>query len=205
MKKGKFIVVDGGEGAGKTTLLKTLTEFWPKGEILVTHEPGGTDFADRIRKLVLTDEAAGVSAETQFALMWAARADHLQKKIIPALRRGVHVVSDRFDSSTFAYQIFGQANKRLEKLFWQTREVFLRDQTPQLYIFLDVDPTIGLARVRKRQGEKTHFDSRDLDFHCRVRKGFLKFLDRVPHRKINAADSPERVKAEFIRCVRMIL
>src|SRR3989338_3519116 len=160
--KGKFIVIDGGEGSGKTTILKWFAETPVGKKFLITHEPGGTDFADKIRTLVLSKEAARAPAETQFGLMWAARAEHLKHKIIPALKKGVNVISDRFDSSTFAYQIYGQEAKHLEKIFWQTREVFLRERKPDLYIFLDVEPEVGLERVAKRKEKQTHFDERTL-------------------------------------------
>ncbi|TSC67101.1 MAG: dTMP kinase [Parcubacteria group bacterium Gr01-1014_73] len=205
MKRGKFIVVDGGEGSGKTTVLKWFAKTPFGKQFLITHEPGGTEFADKIRKLVLSEEAKEAGAETQFGLMWAARAEHLKKKIIPALAKGVSVISDRFDSSTYAYQIYGQKAKHLEKLFWQTREVFLRDKKPDLYIFLGVEPKIGLERVTDRKETKTHFDERKLEFHKRVCEGFLEFLKHVPHKTIDANQSLKTVKTDFLKCVKMVL
>ena len=187
--RGKFIVVDGCEGAGKTTLLKALSEKSQPEKILITHEPGGTLFADKIRAVILSEEAKEAGAETQFCLMWAARAEHLKHKIIPALKKGITVVSDRFDSSTFAYQIYGQEAKYLEKLFWQTREVFLRERQPDLYIFLDVLPEVGLARIaeNKRKGKlPDHFEKRSRAFHRRVHDGYRKFFKAVPHVVIDA-------------------
>src|SRR3989344_3428467 len=204
-RRGKFIVIDGCEGAGKTTLIKALAKEFSAKKILLTHEPGGTELADKIRTLVLSKEAKDAGAETQFGLMWAARAEHLKKKIIPALAKGVNVISDRFDSSTFAYQIYGQEAKHLEKLFWQTREVFLRERKPDLYIFLDVEPEVGLERVAGRKETKTHFDEQKLDFHKRVHVGFLEFLKHVPHKMIDANQPIESVKADFLKCVKMVL
>lgn len=226
-KRGKFIVIDGGEGSGKTTILKWFAETPFGKKFLITHEPGGTEFADKIRALVLSKEAKEAGAETQFCLMWAARAEHLKKKIIPALAKGVSVISDRFDSSTYAYQIYpvreystvlpqgalrefsngvyGQKAKHLEKLFWQTREVFLRERKPDFYIFLDVEPKVGLQRVAGRKETKTHFDERKLDFHKRVRAGFLEFLKYVPRKIIDANQPIESVKTDFLKCVKMVL
>lgn len=201
MKRGKFIVIDGGEGAGKTTLIKALAKRFSAKKILLTHEPGGTEFADKIRGLVLSKEAKEAGAETQFGLMWAARAEHLKHKIIPALAKGITVVSDRFDSSTFAYQIYGQEAKHLEKLFWRTREIFLRECKPDLYIFLDVLPEVGLKRVTGRKEAKTHFDERALAFHQRVRAGFLGFLKNVPHKAIDANRNLEIVQSDFFRVI----
>ena len=200
--KGKFIVIDGGEGSGKTTILKWFAETPFGKKFLITHEPGGTKFADKIRALALSEEATRAPAETQFGLMWAARAEHLKNKIIPALAKGVNVISDRFDSSTFAYQIYGQEAKHLGKLFWQTREVFLRQQKPDLYIFLDVEPEVGLKRVAGRKETKTHFDERRLDFHRRVRAGFLGFFKNVPHKIIDANQSMKAVQDDFLNMIK---
>ena len=202
MIRGRFIVIDGGEGSGKTTLLRALAKKLPKSKVLVTHEPGGTAFADKIRKLFLSPEAGAAGSEVLFGLIWAARSEHLKHKIIPALRKGIHVISDRFDSSTFAYQVFGQENKKLEKLFWQARKVFLRKRKPDLYIFLDIGPKVGLERVARRKEKKTHFDRRELAFHRRVRAGFLKFLKYVPHKTIDANQSIKAVQDDFLNMIK---
>jgi dTMP kinase len=107
-KKGKFIVLDSGEGAGKTLQLKRAEEFFGD-KILVTREPGGSKYAEQIRELILHSiYASQADAKTLFALFWAARADHLDKTIRPALLAGKTVLTDRFDSSTYAYQIIAQ-------------------------------------------------------------------------------------------------
>lgn len=205
MKRGKFIVVDGGEGAGKTAVLKWFAETSLGKKFLITHEPGGTEFADKIRTLALSKEAVLAGAETQFGLMWAARADHLQHKILPAVEKGVNVICDRFDSATYAYQICAQSAGHLENLFWQTREAFLREIKPGLYIFFDVEPEIGLKRVANRKGKKTHFDKRKLDFHKKVRAGFLEFFKKVPHKIIDANQNLDKVKDDFLKCVKIAL
>lgn len=205
MKRGKFIVIDGGEGAGKTEVLKWFTKTSLGKKSLITHEPGGTRFADKIRELALSKEAALAGAETQFGLMWAARADHLQHKILPALKNGKNIICDRFDSATYAYQIRAQGALYLENLFWQTREAFLGDIKPDLYIFFDVEPAEGLRRVANRKEKKTHFDERKLDFHKKVHAGFLEFFKQVPHKIINANQDLEKVKKDFLKCVKMVL
>ena len=206
--RGKFIVVDGCEGAGKTTLLKALSEKSQPEKILITHEPGGTLFADKIRAVILSEEAKEAGAETQFCLMWAARAEHLKHKIIPALEKGITVISDRFDSSTFAYQIHGQKAKHLERLFWQTREISLRECKPDLYIFLDVEPKVGLTRIaknKKRGKLLDHFEKRSLDFHRRVRAGYKEFLKTVPHCIVNANRPLIKVQNEVLKHVQRLL
>lgn len=200
-RKGKFIVIDGGEGSGKSTLMNFLPEILTT-KFLATREPGGSVFAEEIRKLALTHpESRSASPETQFGLVWAARHDHLIKKIIPALQSGVSVFSDRFDSSTYAYQIYGQEAPQLEKLFWEVRKVYLRECQPDLYIFLDVDPAEGLRRVAARRKELDHFDRREMSFHRRIREGYLSFLRRVPHIIINTNCGFEEVKNKFFEAV----
>ncbi len=198
-------MVDGGEGAGKTAVLKWFAETPLGKKFLITHEPGGTPFADKIRVLALSEEAAKAGAGTQFGLMWAARTDHLQHKILPVLEKGQDVICDRFDSATYAYQIRAQGAGHLEKLFWQTREAFLGNTKPVLYIFFDVEPVEGLRRVMNRKEKKTHFDERKLDFHKKVRAGFLKFFKKVPHKIIDANQSLRVVKTDFLKCVKMAL
>ena len=106
MSKGKFIVIDGIGGCGKTTHAKLLRARMEKDTVL-THEPGGTPIAEKIRKLLLHGLIPTADVATEFFLFWTARAEHMREKIIPALRAGRNVISDRFDSSTFAFQIFG--------------------------------------------------------------------------------------------------
>lgn len=202
-KRGKFIVVDGGEGSGKSKLMKSLPEIFPEGKFLATREPGGSPFAEEIRTLMLASGgSAAASAESQFGLIWAARHDHLTKTIIPALEQGINVISDRFDSSTYAYQIFGQETPQLEKLFWEIREVYLRVQKPDLYVFLDVPPELGLQRVAKRTKSADHFDQRALSFHQRIYEGFQAFLKHVPHRVVDTGKTLEESKRQFFEVMR---
>ena len=132
MKKGLFIVVDSGEGSGKTTQLKKAQEFFGN-KLVLTREPGGSPYAEEIRHLILKSTHAGqADAKTLFALFWAARADHMKNTVLPALKAGKIVISDRFDSSTFAYQIIAQGAKELKKFFWQMRDFYLGDVKPCL-------------------------------------------------------------------------
>src|SRR3989344_5526274 len=204
MHRGKFIVIDGGEGAGKTSILATAKKFFGSA-ILTTREAGGTPFAEHIRDITHREEYKNICAESFFGLIWAARADHVKSKIAPALNGGISVISDRFDSSTYAYQLYGQDGRHLEKLFWKTSEVFLNSAIPDLYVFLDVAPEIGLRRISKRVGEKTHFDNRDLDFHRRVHKGFRAFFKKVPHKVIDASQPLEKVADDFLAIVETVI
>ncbi|MEX0931701.1 MAG: dTMP kinase [Candidatus Paceibacterota bacterium] len=205
MKKGLFIVMDGCEGAGKSSMIEVLKEHFSEKNFLFTREPGGSLFAEQIRTLMLSPEAKEASAETQFGLVWAARHDHVTQTIEPALQEGLTVVSDRFDSSTFAYQLYGQKSLHLREHFWNTRDVYLKHTVPDLYVFFDVDPKVGMERVQKRKGERTHFDERDLSFHNEVRKGFKEFLTQVPSVVIDANKTQEEVKKLFIAEIEKIM
>jgi len=198
MQKGKLIVVDSGEGAGKTTQIKRAKDFF--GDIVVlTREPGGSPYTEEIRNLVLNSPNAGqADAKTLFALFWAARADHLKNTILPALKEGKVVICDRFDSSTFAYQIVAQGARELEKFFWQMRDFYLGDMKPDLYVYFDIDPAIGLGR-KNGQGaeERNHFEDRKIDFHNALRKGFKEFIKNVPHEMLDASKPIDEVWNDF--------
>ena len=198
MKKGLFIVVDSGEGAGKTCQLNRALETFGDSLVL-TREPGGSLYAEEIRQLILKSPNAGqADAKTLFALFWAARADHMKNTILPALEAGKTVITDRFDSSTFAYQIIAQGATELKDFFWQMRDFYLGDLKPDLYIYFDIDPVIGLARKNKQGGkELNHFEARKIDFHNRLREGFKEFITHVPHAVIDASQPIDKVWADF--------
>jgi dTMP kinase len=202
IKRGKFIILEGGEGAGKSSQLRDIKELYGD-KIITTREPGGTPYAEEIRRIILKSENADqADAKTHFALFWAARADHLKNKIIPALESGINVISDRFDSSTFAYQIYGQEAKELEGFFWQMRDFYLGDNKPDIYIYLDVSAEEGLRRKSfQSEDENNHFDDRKVDFHNRMRNGFTEFLKRVPSVVIDANPSKMEVKKALIEAV----
>ena len=192
MKKGKFIVIEGGDGAGKSTQIKMLKDFF--GEIIVTtREPGGTEYAEAIRDLALKHPLAGnADGKTLFMLMWGSRAEHMNHLIVPALNNGKFVVTDRFDSSTFAYNIFAQDQTDAVDYFWETRSFILGEHFPDLYIYLNVSPEVSKARMSGRD-EKNHFDERSQEFHEKVKIGFSKFFEKVPHVIIDADRTPEEV------------
>lgn len=203
---GKLIILEGGEGSGKSSALKRLAEVYGD-KIILTREPGGTSFAEEIRNLALKSEGGKQSdAATNFAMMWASRAEHLNHKIRPALAEGIHVVSDRFDSSTWAYQLYGQEGSALRDLFPHMRKAFLGDTIPVMYIYLDVDPAVGLQRkVTQNSADMNHFDDKKIDFHLRVREGYMDFLKDVPHKIIDANQTEAQVQQDFLDAVASIV
>jgi len=201
-KRGKFIILEGGEGAGKSSQLRDIKELYGD-RIITTREPGGTPYAEEIRHIILKSENVGqADAKTHFALFWAARADHMKNKIIPALESGINVISDRFDSTTFAYQIYGQGAKELEGFFWQTRDFYLGNNKPDMYIYLDVSAEEGLRRKSfQSESENNHFDKRKVDFHNLARAGFMEFFKQVPSVIIDANSPKAEVKIALIEAI----
>ena len=200
--KGKFIVIEGGDGAGKSTQIENLRALFGD-RFLLTREPGGTEYAEQIRSLALDNPLAKhADGKTLFMLMWGSRAEHMNHLIIPVLEEGKIIVSDRFDSSTFAYNICAQEQESLKEYFWQTREMILGSCVPDLYIYLDLAPEIGTARLSGRDDEKNHFDERPMDFKHKVREGFLEFLQNVPHAIIDATQTREKMFEDILRVLK---
>lgn len=175
MAQAKYVVIDGMDGAGKTSLFEAIKrQFspWQLGErstqFQYTREPGGTDLAEKIRELILH---MPMSPYTEMCLFIGARDDVRKQTVTPALARGVHVISDRSDSSTFAYQIRGREHQDLEELFWLMNHRLLPQ--PTMYIFLDLDPKVAEMRLKNKAGNR--FDKQDATFFARIRQGFLDF------------------------------
>jgi dTMP kinase len=198
--KRKLIAIDGGEGSGTTNAVACLAEQFG-GRIVCTREPGGSPRAEEIRDLVLSGKMKDASPEEMYELFCEANEDHVRHTIVPALKRDRHVITDRFDSSRWAYQVVAQGGTSLRESFWERRKKILAGILPVFYILLDVDPEIGLARAKNRGGDLTHFDKRKLDFHKRVREGFLEFMTYVPHTIVNAAQSKEDVESQVFDIV----
>ncbi len=201
MERGKFIVIEGGEGAGKSTQINELKKILGESTIF-TREPGGSVLAEKIREVILSPQAKEADGKTQFALFWASRADHMRETVIPALERGMNVVTDRFDSSSYTYQIYGQEDSSLKDLFYSMRDIYLGDFKPDLYIFMDIDPKVGLERKAEQRGvQLNHFDDRDIDFHSRVRSGLAEFFKTVPVITVDANKDFESVKKELLKVI----
>lgn len=199
LSKGKFIVIEGGDGAGKSTQCNLLKEYF--GERLVTsREPGGTPYAEVIRTLVRDHPLAkNADGKTMFMLMFGARADHMKHLIVPTLEAGKHILTDRFDSSTYAYNIFAQDEPGLKDYFWKTREIILGEYVPDLYIYLDVTPEVGERRRSGRQDDANHFDDKD---QIKVRAGLIEFFESVPHAIIDATQTPEKMFEDILNVLR---
>ena len=182
MKSGKFITFEGGEGAGKSTQASLLAEALEKAgiETLQTREPGGTFGAEAIRDLVLEGTSDRWDGMTELLLMYAARLDHVEKLIKPALERGVWIISDRFADSSLAYQ--GHARGLGAEQVKSLHSVVMNGFKPDLTILFDMDPVLAQKRVETRGERLTRFDAAGLDFHKTLREAFLEIAEENPDR-----------------------
>ncbi len=194
-RRGKFITFEGGEGAGKSTQIRLLADFLrAQGRsIVTTREPGGSPGAESIRKLLVEGEPGRWDGITETLLLAAARRDHVERTIRPALERGNWVVCDRFMDSTVAYQGYG-AGVGLD-LIQQLNIAAAGDIRPDLTIILDLPVEAGLARATQRAGGEDRFERKGIDFHQRLRDGFLAIAKASPDRCaiVSAAESIEVV------------
>lgn len=214
MSRGYFITLEGGEGAGKSTLLAHLAAFFEqkKYTVVVTREPGGTQLGESIRDWLLKkNEAVLIGAKAELLLFLAARAQHIEEVILPALNAGYIVLCDRFNDSTIAYQ--GGARGLGVKYVKKMCHLICGNIQPQLTLFLNVSPEIGLERackVQKQQAASGEFDrieAETLDFHRNIQKTLLSLAKREPLRiyGINANQSCEAVKSEAIVAIEKLL
>lgn len=190
MSKGYFISLEGGEGAGKTTQINQLAEFLT-GEgykVITTREPGGTPEAEKIRNLLVQREGGNWTPMAECLLLFAARVMHVEKVIKPAIEAGKVVITDRFTDSTRAYQGYGHGME-LDQIEAVNTSV-LADFAPDLTLVLDVDPDIGLSRSGRRLAAESlkvnqtedRYENLDLDFHKRLRNGYLEIAKNNPDR-----------------------
>jgi dTMP kinase len=181
VSRGRFITLEGGEGAGKSTLLQGLrSALESRGfRIVATREPGGTPAADEIRNLLVRGEGDRWSPLSEALLFAAARNDHLERIVRPALANGAWVLCDRYVDSTWAYQVAGGG---LPEQTFVTLHHLIGANTPDLTIILDVDPRAGVARSRGGEKGEARFETMDAAFHARVRDAFLSIAEREPDR-----------------------
>ena len=199
MAEGRFITLEGGEGAGKSTQIQRLAEkLRARGEtVCVTREPGGAPGAEAIRQLLVTGETTRWSPKSEALLHFAARAEHLERTIRPALARGEWVISDRFTDSTIAYQGPGVGLEFINQL----KELVVGTDMPALTLILDLPVEAGLARAKLRQGKENSAEDRyermGTEFHEGLRQAFLNIAKNEPERcvVIDASGTEEMVAA----------
>ena len=204
-QRGGFITLEGGEGGGKSTQLAALARRIAAGgrEVLSTREPGGSPRAETIRAAILSGAVKPLGAATEAVMFSAARLDHLETLIRPALRRGAVVVCDRFIDSTHVYQ--GRLGAVDPALLAALERTIVAEDRPDLTLMLDIAPETGLARAaaRRRPGDAPdRFERESLAFHAGLRAAFLDIAAREPGRcrVIDADGTPDEV-AEAIWAV----
>jgi dTMP kinase len=196
---GRFITLEGGEGAGKSVQAKRLEERLAALGLTVvrTREPGGSPGAEALREAILSGFAADFSPAGQAFLFAAARIDHLDKTILPALARGAWVVSDRFADSTRAYQ--GVAGNLPREFIASLERLTVGSNQADLTLILDLDPEVGLERAaaRRETGPADRFESEGLPFHQTLRRAFLDIAAAEPQRcaVVDAGRSQDEVAA----------
>jgi len=200
--RGLFVSFEGIDGSGKSTQARLLSgRLRDAGhEVVLTREPGGSPGAEEIRKLLLTGAGDRWSPETELLLFTAARRDHLERVIGPALDRGAVVISDRFADSTRVYQGVGRADLRglVDALHG-----LMIGREPDLTLLIDIAPGVGLARAAARGGAEARFEAFGEGMQARLRAGFLALAEEVPGRiaVIDGARPPEAVATDVARAV----
>ncbi|QAX30422.1 dTMP kinase [Leisingera sp. NJS204] len=199
-ERGLFITFEGIDGSGKSTQCRLLAETLRDAgrDVVLTREPGGSPGAEEIRRLVLEGDPDRWSAETELLLFMAARRDHLERTIEPALTAGKVVICDRFADSTRMYQ--GLSRGDLRAAVDQMHKLMITRE-PDLTLLIDMDPATGLARAKGRQGKEERFEDFGIGLQEKMRAGFLalaqEFSDRF--RVVNGARPVEAVAADVRR------
>ena len=198
-RSGLFISFEGIDGSGKSTQCRRLAEtLQTKGyEVVLTREPGGSQGAEEIRALVLQGDPDRWSAETEILLFTAARRDHLERTILPALAAGKVVICDRFADSTRMYQGLSRGDLRetVDKL-----HSLMIGREPDLTVLIDMDPEVGLSRALSRQGVEERFESFGADLQKQMREGFLSLAQEYANRFriIDGARDMDAVAADVL-------
>ena len=195
--RAQFITLDGIDGSGKTTQLNVIRDWFAARQmpVVFTREPGGTPLGEKLRELLL-DPQTRVSLHTETLLMFAARRQHLEDVVLPALAQGVHVVSDRFTDATFAYQGGGRGLPTAEV---EVLENWVQGSLrPDLTILLDVPLEVSVARIEGSR-DKDRFEREDSDFFARVRAAYLQRAAQSPQRYeiINSHRDKAEVKQDI--------
>jgi dTMP kinase len=209
--RGKFVTFEGLDGAGKSTQLERLAGKLRAGElsVVVTREPGGTEAGDKIRRLLLDTETSGLIPMAELALMFASRAQHIAEVILPGIKGGSTVLSDRFTDSSEAYQ--GGGRRLGSQPVLELHRVLCGDLKPDLTILMDSDVDASVERARRRNRARSgsqvshegRFESENRAFFTRVRNAYLEIARREPERVVvvDARGTPEETHAKIIEIV----
>lgn len=201
---GYLISFEGGEGSGKSTVLRLISELLiQKGyNVICTREPGGIEIAEQIRNLILDKKNTTMDAKTEALLYAAARRQHLVEKIVPELKKGKIILCDRFIDSSLTYQ--GYARGLVVKEIFDINQFAIEGYMPDLTIYLDVSPEIGLSRISKdSKREINRLDLESLEFHKKVREGYRELVSKFSERikLIDAEKEIDSVVSESLNII----
>ena len=187
MINSRFISFEGGEGSGKSTQIKILAKkLSKKRKVIITREPGGTEDAEKIRNLIVKDKKQRWSGVVETMLLFAARKDHVDKVIMPNLKKGYWVLCDRYIDSTLAYQGYG---KKVDvKIINSLNKILIKNLMPSITFLLDIDPKKGLARSKRKGNNDLRYENMPISFHRKVRTSFLK-IAKLKKNRINIIDA----------------
>lgn len=206
MTSGKFITIEGIEGAGKSTAIEALCTYLgtQNREVVRTREPGGTVIGEAIRQLLLSPDMPSMHEDTELLLMFAARAEHVNKVIRPALMAGKWVVCDRFTDASYAYQGAGRGINKSRIVILE--QWVLADLRPDLTLLLDVDVATGLSRAEDR-GDRDRFEQEAQSFFAKIRQAYLSLAHSEPERFriIDAGASAQNVSDQIVVSVESIM
>ncbi|NVJ60280.1 MAG: dTMP kinase [Gammaproteobacteria bacterium] len=206
MSSAKFISIEGGEGGGKTTNLELMKEILSQNNIpfIVTREPGGTPLAEELRALLLENRDEKVNPVAELLMMFAARAQHVETVIKPALAAGKWVISDRFTDASFAYQGGG---RNIDWAMIESLEALaIKSFKPDKTFLFDLDPVTGMKRAASRS-EYDRFENEQMDFFKKVRQAYHRRMDEQPSRfiLIDASKPLDEVKLQVKQSLELII
>jgi dTMP kinase len=191
MRYKKFITFEGGEGSGKSTQIKLLAKkIAETSSVCVTREPGGTTSAEEIRKLLVRGKADKWSSVSELLLLFAARKDHIDKLIVPALSSNKWVLCDRFVDSTYVYQ--GMCGKTSLDVIKKIEKIVIGQFKPELTFLINIDPKVGIQRSKRPGNKDLRYENMDIKFHNKIYKSYLK-LASLNKRRIFMIDGSKTI------------
>ena len=191
MRYKKFITFEGGEGSGKSTQIKLLAKkIAETSSVCVTREPGGTTSAEEIRKLLVRGKADKWSSVSELLLLFAARKDHIDKLILPALSSNKWVLCDRFVDSTYVYQ--GMCGKTSLDVIKKIEKIVIGQFKPELTFLINIDPKVGIQRSKRPGNKDLRYENMDIKFHNKIYKSYLK-LATLNKRRIYMIDGSKTI------------
>ena len=199
MKKNLFITFEGIEGSGKSTQSRKLQEFFLENKIdaILTREPGGCEISEEIRKILLAEKFGNMQILSEILLNFTARLEHVEQVIKPALMQGKVVICDRFFDSTYAYQ--GSARGVDFAIIQAIQKITLGDFQPDITFLIDVEVEQAFERIKTRS-DNNRYEKLGLEFHQKVRSGFLKLIDKNKRiKKIDGLQDPKQVLLDIIK------